>query len=326
MAAPTSESLDGITVGVDLGGTKIQTVAVHGGEVVGSDRVLTPGTGADAVIATIVASVEASLAAASAVPGDVTGIGIGSPGRIDADRGVVSHSPNVPGFADEVALGPAVSQRLDGARVHLGNDVTVAMLGEHLHGAAQGLTDVLGVFVGTGVGGGLVLDGSLRTGRGAAGEIGHTLVEPGGRRCSCGQRGHLEAYAGRAQMEARARRLVQKGHRTDLFHLMRKKGRTRLSSGVWAKALERGDAMAVELVDDAVRALGIALSSAQNLLDMEAIVVGGGLGDRLGQPFVDRIREAMTPRLFVAAHPPALLTTGLGDLGGAIGAAELARR
>ncbi len=163
-----------------------------------------------------------------------------------------------------------------------------------------------------------------REGRGAAGEIGHTLVKDGGRRCGCGRRGHMEAYAGRRSMELTARRRQRKGEKTDLFRIMRKKGRDRLTSSVWAKALDKKDHVATALIDDAVWALAIALSNAQNLLDLEAIIVGGGLGDRLGQPFVDRVAKAMKPRLHVPDKPPAILPTELGDLSGAVGAAVLA--
>jgi glucokinase len=313
-----------LTAGVDLGGTKIQTVVVDGEVVVGSDRVPTPATGADEVIAAITGSIASSLDGSAT--SDLAGIGIGSPGAIDATRGVVSRSPNVAGFQHEVPLGPKVSEALGGVPVRLDNDVRVAMLGEHERGAGRPYRDVLGVFVGTGVGGGLVLDGTLRDGRGAAGEIGHTIVKPKGRRCSCGRRGHLEAYAGRGCMEARARKLADHGRHTDLFDIMRAKGKTRLSSGVIANALHHHDHVAESLVDDAVWALGIALSSTQNLLDLEAIVIGGGLGDRLGQPFVDRIVADMAPRLFVPERPPAVVTTELRDLSGAVGAAVLASR
>ncbi len=206
------------------------------------------------------------------------------------------------------------------------NDVRAAMLGEYVRGAGRPYRNVIGVFVGTGVGGGLVLDGKLRDGRGAAGEIGHASVTPAGRRCSCGRHGHLEAYAGRGCMEAHARRLYAKGKKTILFDIMEKQGKPRLSSGVIERALQKQDRMAVALVDDAVWALGIAFASAQNLLDLEAIIVGGGLGDRLGQPFIDRIVAAMQPRLFVPEQPPVVLTTELRDLSGAIGAAVLAGR
>jgi glucokinase len=236
----------------------------------------------------------------------------------------VSDSPNVPGFQEKVELGPRVGTPLSSVPVSLENDVRAAMLGEHRRGAGRPYRDVLGVFVGTGVGGGLILKGELRNGRGAAGEIGHTTVKPDGRMCSDGRRGHLEAYAGRGRMEAHARKLVEEGKKTSLFKIMEHKGKDHLSSGVFAKALEEHDEMAESLIDDAVWALGVGLASAQNLLDVEAIVIGGGLGDRLGRPFVDRISEAMRPQLFVPDRPPTMLTTELGDLSGAIGAAVVA--
>ncbi|MFL5799536.1 MAG: ROK family protein [Actinomycetota bacterium] len=314
----------GLTAGVDLGGTKIQAVVLRNRATVGSSRVPTPQSGAGDVIAAIAQAVKDSLAQAEATVKDLRGVGIGTPGEIDAERGQVSLASNVPGFVDPVPLGPQVSRKLGRTPVHIDNDVRVAILGEFKRGAGRPFRNFLGVFVGTGVGGGLILEGKLREGRGAAGEIGHTVVKDGGRECSCGRGGCLEAYAGRGRMEVRARELAEKGRKTDLFKIMEKKGRTRLASGVWADALEKKDKMAQELVDDAVWALGVALASAQNLLDLEAIMIGGGLGDRLGKPFADRVAEAMQPHLFVKEHPPTILTTELGDFSGAVGAAVLA--
>ncbi len=315
-----------VTIGVDLGGTKIQSVAMKARKVVGSYRVSTPQTGANDVVAAIVETAERALAAAGVTREEVTGVGIGSPGQIDRETGTVDSSPNVNGFmsSDPVELGPMVSKGLNGVPVTLDNDVRVAIYGEYMRGAGRPFRNVLGVWVGTGVGGGLILDGKLREGRGAAGEIGHTIVKPGGRLCSDNRKGHLEAYAGRGRMEAEARRRVKNGKKTILFDLMKEHGRSRLSSGIWARALEKEDPMAVELVQDAVEALAIAIASAQNLLDLEAVVIGGGLGDRLGKPFVDRIAEKLQPQLFVPDMPPQILTTVFGDLSGAVGAAVLA--
>jgi predicted NBD/HSP70 family sugar kinase len=315
-----------ITVGVDVGGTKIQSAAMRAKEVVGSIRMATPLTGAEDVSVAIGDAVTKALADAGAQLSDLTEVGIGAPGTIDSEAGTVSSSPNLPGFQglEAVALGAMVSRALGGVAVKLDNDVRVAILGEWKRGAGRGYRHLLGVWVGTGVGGGLVLDGALYEGQGAAGEIGHTIVKPGGRVCSDGRRGHLEAYAGRGQMEAHARHLVKEGQKTELFDIMERKGRTRLSSGVWAAALEKKDKMAVELVDDAVRALAVGLATVQNLLALEAIVIGGGLADRLGPPFVERIREEMQPLLFVPDHPPTVLSSEFGDLAGAVGAAVLA--
>jgi glucokinase len=313
-----------VAAGVDLGGTKIQTVVLRDEKVVGSARVLTPQTGDPSdVIDAIVGTIGTSLKAGALAEDDLGGIGIGTPGEIDARAGAVLLAANVPGFTDRVELGPRVSAALNGVEVTVDNDVSVGVLGEHRRGAGRPFENVLGVWVGTGVGGGLIIDGELHDGRGTAGEIGHMVAKPGGRRCSCGRRGCVEAYAGRARMERRARRLVERGRKTSLFCIMRKRGRERLTSGVYARALERGDRMTHELIEDATWALGIGLASAQNLLDLEAIIVGGGLGDRLGQPFVDRIVEQMTPHLFVSGNPPIVLRAELGDLSGAVGAAVL---
>jgi glucokinase len=315
-----------IAVGVDVGGTKIQSAAMVSKQVAGGHRLPTPLTGPPDVAAAIAEAASKALAEAGAQVSDLRALGIGVPGAIDPEHVSVSGSPNLPGFQspEPVPLASMVSALLGDVPVKLDNDVRVGILGEWKRGAGRGYDDLLGVWVGTGVGGGLVLDGSLYEGQGAAGEIGHTIVKPGGRVCSDGRRGHLEAYAGRGRLEAHARHLVKQGHKTDLFDIMKKKGRTRLSSSVWAEALEKKDKMTVELIGDAVDALAIGLASVQNLLSLQAIMIGGGLGDRLGEPFVRRIEKEMQPLLFVPEHPPKMLTTEFRDLSGAVGAAVLA--
>jgi glucokinase len=313
-----------VTAGVDMGGTKIQTAIVRGGAPIGQSRVPTPQGGTIAVLEAVVETIIRATAEARVKPEALAGIGIGFPGPYDEATGDVISAVNIPGFQKRFPLGPRVSEAFGGTPVVVDNDVRVAMLGEHRAGAGRPFTDLLGVFVGTGVGGGLILGGELRRGRGAAGEIGHVVVENGGRACGCGRKGCLEAYAGRGRMELRARKLVERGEKTVLFKVMEQRGRDRLTSGVLGAALEQGDKIAVGLIDDAVRALGVALASAQNLLDLEAIIIGGGLGDRLGKPFIERIAESMHPHLFIDKNPPKMLGTELGDLSGAVGAALLA--
>jgi glucokinase len=151
------------------------------------------------------------------------------------------------------------------------------------------------------------------------------VVVNGGAHCPCGRKGCMEAYAGRAAMEARARRHVEKGKKTDLFTLMKEHQRTRLTSAIWAHALEHGDKLAKRIVDEAVSALGAGVASAVNLLDVEAVIIGGGMGVRFGQPMADRIATEMHPHLFHDEAPPAVLVAALGDLGGGLGAALLVR-
>jgi glucokinase len=312
-----------VTAGVDLGGTKIQAVVVSAGVVVGQSRHATPKTDAGAVVAEIVASIRSALDSAEMEPSDLGAIAIGTPGSVNVKTGHVSNARNVPGFIDDVALGPMVSAAFGGTPVYVDNDVRAAVMGEYRRGAGRPFRDLMGVFVGTGVGGGLILAGELRHGRGNAGEIGHTTVKPGGRRCGCTRLGCLEAYAGRLSIEQTARHRVEKGQKTKLFEIMERKGRDRVTSSVIADALDQGDRLTIELIDEAVEALGLALANAQNLLELEAIIVGGGLGDRLGETFVRRVEQAMATNLRSPHLPPVVLTTELGDLSGAVGATVL---
>jgi len=313
--------------GIDLGGTKIQAVVVDDdSEVRGEHRVPTPTEGGPADVSEAMAGALREAAKTAGVEtGELTGVGVGSPGAVDEDAGTVTSARNLPGWAGTFALADDLGGRV-GAGVHLGNDVQVATDAEFHLGAAREFDSVLGVFWGTGVGGGLVLDGKPWLGRGSAGEIGHMVVRRDGARCPCGRRGCMEAYAGRAAMEAHARKLQSRGEHTDLFQIMEKRGRERLTSGVWSRALRAEDPMAVKIIARAIAALGAGIASAQNLLDVEAIIIGGGLGIRLGDPYVARITAAMHPHLFLDQKTPVVRLAALGDLGGAVGASLLVLR
>jgi glucokinase len=292
-------------------------------DVVGQARDHTPTKGGPPAVAEAIAgSIRKAAEGAGVAVEELGGIGIGSPGAVDAEAGTVEHARNLPDWDAPFPLAATLTEAL-GAPVRIENDVQVAVQGELELGAGMPYSSFLGVWWGTGVGGGVVLDRKLWLGRGAAGEIGHMVVKRGGARCPCGRRGCLEAYAGRGAMEAKARELVEHGRKTILFEQMEKRGRDRLTSGVWAAALEKGDDMAEHLIHRAVAALGAGIASAVNLLDIEAVVIGGGLGTRMGAPYVDRIAKAMHPHLFVDDRPPAMLPAALGDLGGAIGASLL---
>jgi glucokinase len=308
--------------GLDLGGTKIQAVVLDGRRnVIGQARSATPENGgAQDVILGLVSTLSSACADAGLEVSDLTGVGVGSPGAIDQRRGIVTGAGNLPGEGAPIPIATGMKTLAD-VSAYVDNDVTVGVHAEYVLGAAKRSKSLLGVWWGTGVGGGLVLDGKTWEGRGAGGELGHVVVKLGGAKCTCGRRGCLEAYAGRGAMEIRARRLHKRGRKTDLFKIMEKRGRPRLTSGVWAKALEAGDGLAEELIDRALDALGAGIASAVNLLDVETVVIGGGLGSRLGEPYVDRIREEMMPHLFVDDRPPRVTLAQLGDLGGAIGAA-----
>ncbi len=312
--------------GIDLGGTKIQTVVVNGNwKVLGEARRPTPTTGGPEDVAKQMAeAMQEAAQAANLETGALAAVGVGSPGDVDQRTGSVSHARNLPGWEDTFELGRWLKEKL-GTTVKVGNDVQVATEAEFHLGAGRPYKSLVGVFWGTGVGGGLILDGKPWLGRGGAGEIGHMVIKQDGAHCPCGRRGCMEAYSGRAAMEAKARREHEDGRKTDLFKIMKKHDHDRLTSGIWERALKAEDALATELIDRAVAALGAGVASVINLLDVEAVIIGGGLGTRLGEPYAKRIVKAMHPHLFNDDDPPAVEVASLGDLGGAIGAALKAK-
>ena len=317
----------GLRGGIDLGGTKIQAVVLGPrGKVLGESRHPTPRSGGPPdVTAAMADALREAAEQADTETSELDGVGIGSPGAVSDAEGTVANARNLPNWLEPYPLRDTLADEL-GTEVRLGNDVQVATDAEFALGAGRPYSSILGVFWGTGVGGGIVLNKKPWLGRSAAGEIGHVVVRIGGRRCPCGRRGCMEAYAGRLAMERRARKLEEDGRKTRLFEIMEKRGRDRLTSGVWARALEADDSVATELLDEAVTALGAGVASAVNLLDVEAVTIGGGMGLRMGEPYVERIRSAMSEHLFVADDPPAVHLAALGDLGGAIGASLLVKQ
>ncbi len=305
-------------VGIDLGGTKIYAVVFDGTKVLAEGKAKTPVQGGPLAVVDAMAAVVRELGPLEGVEG----VGVGAPGVIDPNDGTVQQAPNLAGWMEPFDVAGALSSALDDLPVAVDNDVNVGTLAEHRLGAGKGADNFLGVFAGTGIGAGVVLDGELRRGpTGAAGEIGHMIVRRGGRLCGCGGRGHLEAYAGRASMERRARDLEHKGRDTILVDLA--PGR-RMTSGVFVKALAAGDAVAIELIDDAVGALGVAIASCVSLLDIALVVVGGGLADRMGPSFVKRVEEACRADVFPRNPDLRIVPAALGDRGGSMGAALMA--
>jgi len=306
-----------IVAGVDIGGTNIEVGIVDSDHrVVDRAKASTPTDGPDSVVATIVELIESLRETPAAV-------GVGVPGVVH--HGEVLTVPNLSGWTDQIDLGPTLEDHL-GVPVVLGNDVNMGLLGEWIAGVAHDVANVLGVWMGTGIGGALILDGRPFNGsRGAAGEIGHVIVRPGGALCSCGRRGCVEAYAGRRSMAATAAAMVDAGRHTALFSIRDAEGKARLTSKVWARALEESDELAGQLFDMAIETLGIGVASAVNLIDIELVVIGGGLAEKLGQPLADRIEKAAEPWMLRPNPELAWVPAALGDDSGVVGAASLAR-
>lgn len=303
-------------IGVDLGGTKIlaRWVDPTTGASAGRVKARTPKTGVADVVDALVAVID-EIDPDAAAPA----IGVGVPGPVN-DAGVVERCPNIVGWDEPLDLATILETRL-GRPVVVGNDVNCGAVGEHRLGAGRGHADLLAVFVGTGVGGGLVLDGALRAGtRGLAGEIGHVTVGTEGRPCGCGGVDHLETYAGKAGIEREARRRAAAGERSVLIDLA---GDSSIKSRHLAKALEEQCPVTTELLEGAITALARVIGNTATLLDVGCVVLGGGIVDKLGQPFVD---EIVGHPEFGGFGPDTTLVT-LGhrlDDAGVVGAAALA--
>lgn len=313
-----------LTVGADLGGMGIQALALDGDETVGTARMMSPAQGDKTLVLDVLdAAVHEALGNAGRSIDDVAAIGIGTPGVVI--DGTVGGATSLPDWDERFALAELARVKL-GVPVRVVNDITAASVGEHHAGAGVGCDHLLVVFVGTGVGGGLILNGQPYEGAvGGAGEFGHTVVVRGGAVCPCGRRGCVEAYAGRRAMAFAAERALAAGRPTILFEVQKELGENRPSAAVFRTALDRGDDLAADLIDEAVAALGAGIASAVNLLDVDAVVVGGALADQLGRRFLVQLEAAIRPHLFLQPPRMRLETAVLGDVAGALGAALLAR-
>lgn len=306
-----------VVVGVDVGGTNIEVGSVDDQHnVLARAKAKTPEGGPSEVrevIADLVQSLDAS---------PVT-VGVGIPGVVHEGRALTV--PNLIGWTEDVDLIGPLTEQL-GVPITLGNDANVGLLGEWVAGAARGGSNVLGLWMGTGIGGGLILDGRPYTGsRGAAGEIGHVVVLAGGALCSCGRRGCAEAYAGRRSMRGVATGMVDAGWKTSLFSIRDEEKKSKLTSKVWQKALEDDDPLAVQLFDTAIETLGVAIGSTINLLDLDRVVVGGGFAEKLGQDLADRLFESARPWMLRPSPDLRFVVSALEDDAGVVGAAALAR-
>jgi glucokinase len=315
-------------VGMDLGGTKILAAVVDSdGRITAEAKLKTQAReGPDAVIQRMAEGARLAARKAGVDWDKVRGMGVGAPGPLDPEAGVVHRTPNLTGWQD-IPLGPRLSELL-GVPVYLENDVNLGTLGEHALGAGQGTRDMVGIFVGTGVGGGLVLDGRLRCGfRHAAGEIGHMVMMPDGPVCGCGKRGCLEALASRTAIERDIRIGLSVGRESIIPELVGKKT-LRLTSGVLAKALHSNDPLVTEVMRRAQWYLGLMTGSIVNLIDPEMVVFGGGIVEALGDDFLVPIRTTARQHFIQQAEADRvrIVAAQLGDYAGVLGAAVLVRQ
>jgi len=314
-------------IGMDLGGTKILGAVVDPkGRIVSEAKTKTKSEGGpDAVIERIARTARQAARRAKIGWVDVGAVGIGAPGPVDPTTGVVYNPPNLPGW-DEIRLGPRLSEAL-GVPVYVENDVNLGTLGEYTQGAGQGTVDMVGIFVGTGVGGGLILNGQLRSGfRHAAGELGHMIILADGPVCGCGRRGCLESVASRTAIERDIQLGLAAGRESRITEWMGEGGG--LTSRVLAQAVRQDDPLVTEIMSRAQWYLGLLTASVVNLVDPEIVVFGGGVAEALGEQFLAPIR--VTARQYYIQQAGAdrvrIVAAKLGDHAGVLGAAVLARQ
>jgi glucokinase len=311
-----------LTIGVDLGGTKIETVvADSAGNVLGEDLrpTLADQGGPPAVIARIADSVHAACGKANVRATDTLGIGISSPGPAKPKEGIVTDAPNLPGWHD-IHVTKLLSEAV-GVPILLENDANAAAYGECRFGAAVGLQHIVYVTLGTGIGGGIIIDGKIYEGAsGAAGEVGHMVVLPDGPVCNCGNRGCVEALSAGPAIARDAAALIQGGKAPKLAELASDEPPT--AKTVLAAA-QQGDDEARDIIYRAGYYLGLGLTGLLNVFDPQALILGGGLvnlGDLYLGPAIETARKGAFPQIVADV----LITTAkLGNRAGALGAAAL---
>jgi glucokinase len=306
-------------IGVDIGGTWLRA-ARFDADLAIVNRAELPShaeEGSDAVVSRLIDVIRQVLPGSS---GDVLGVGLGAPGPLDPKEGLIIKTPNLPW--ENLPLARILREAL-GCAIYLGNDADVAGLAEHRFGAGKGTRHMVYMTLSTGIGGGVIVDGKLLTGRGQGGEIGHMTILPDGPMCGCGHPGHLEAVASgtaiariaRERLAAGERSAIQEAVGGDLSHI------TAETVGVAANA---GDALARAILQQAGRYIGMSIASLMHLLNPEMFVLGGGL-TKIGDLLFDNIHEAVRE---YAMHPrywenTPIVRAALGEDVGLLGAAAL---
>ncbi len=312
-------------VGIDIGGTKILASVVSAENVIlGRAKRPTPAMeGQEAIFRTILACVDDALARAGVSHSQVAAAGVGSPGPLNPETGVILYSANM--NVRNFALGPDLADVLK-RPVLVQNDVRVGCYGEFRLGAGRGYRNIIAAFVGTGIGGCVIQEGQLVNGAtGNAGELGHIVLKAGGPKCGCGRNGCMEALASRTAITRRVTKAVRNGTPTSLSEKLARKSGV-LKSRDLAEAVAAADSVAIEETRRAAHFLGLGLGGLMNVLGPEIVIIGGGVTEALGEPYLEHIRTAARGQAL--ADPEAKIRierATLGDDAGILGATLLAR-
>ncbi|NIO61552.1 MAG: ROK family glucokinase [Gammaproteobacteria bacterium] len=323
------EKHDRLALGIDLGGTKILTaVANTKGEMLSRDHSITPATeGQQAVVRSIIESVDRAFDQAHISAADLAAIGIGAPGLSNPETGILFTSPNIPGWKD-VPLRDIIEKEL-GRKAFLINDANAAALGELHFGAGRGTKNFIYITVSTGIGGGIIFDGKIYTGStGTAGELGHMVINDEGPRCNCGNKGCWETLASGTALAREARHRIKEGEVTSILEYA-DSNIEKINAEAIHEAAQAGDKLANELIAQTAYYLGVGLANLINIFNPEVIAIGGGLsniGDMLLEPaFREAKRRAFKQTYQAVRFDRAELGRDSGVLGAAAFALEQSR-
>ncbi len=315
--------MEDFIVGIDLGGTNFRLAAVNLEGTVG-DRMHCPvesARGKEAVLGDLVSSIQALAKNQRSTRGNMLAVGLGAPGLIRSEEGIVAESPNLPGWIDFDIRTPVEAAL--GIPLAIENDANCFALGEFWLGAAQGIRDFCALTLGTGVGGGIILNGEIWRGAdGMAGEVGHMIIETDGRPCKCGSHGCLEQYASATAIRRFALEALE-SHGKTLLRDLRKNAEELTAQDVFEAAKKR-DELALEIFRKMGHFLGIGLTNLINLLNVDRIVLGGKVSGAW-EFFIHETERTVTERAFkIPARRAKIVKSLLGDNGGILGAAYLA--
>ncbi len=310
-------------IGVDLGGTKILAAAVsESGEIVGRAKKKTHADRpAEEILERLVAVCREAVEESKLTMDQICGVGIGSPGPLDPVKGMVIETPNL--NLTKAPITDYVNRAL-GVPAFLDNDVNVGIFGEFVYGAGKGCRHLLGIFLGTGIGGGIIIDGKLLHGYSYnAGELGHIKVRAFGARCGCGDQGCLEAYASKTAMIKKFQKAVKKGKTTILTELIENKW-DRLTSRVFRQAFDAKDKLVITELERAAKLTGVAVGSLLNILSPDKVVIGGGLMEALDKELLPIIQKYAKKNCFsMISKGVEIVPAALGDDAGILGAAAI---
>ena len=311
---------------IDLGGTKIITAIISDqGQILTREYCLTLAEeGPPSVINRMLSAIDHLLSVKSMDLSQLDSISVAVAGAIDFDQGLVTSSPNLPGWQD-IPLRDTIKEKY-GVNTFLINDASAAALGEHCFGAGKGIRNLIYLTVSTGIGGGIIINGELYLGAcGSAGEIGHMTIDVNGPRCSCGNIGCLETLASGTAVAREAARRISQGERSSLTEIVSGKIEDITAEKVDVAAVG-GDSLAAEVISQAATYLGIGMVNLVNIFNPEMIIVGGGMA-KMGDRLLNPARRVVMERAFqLPAQAVCIVPAQLGEDAGVIGAAVFARQ